>query len=71
MLILAVLFSAFSIPVAAEDTRGAIDSLKTAYDDLPPHGKLATGAVFGFISSRVAVKTVVGGLKFAGAAFIV
>ncbi len=56
----------------AKDSGGNIvDSLKAAYDDLPPRGKLAVGAVAGFATSRVAVKTAVGAVKLAGAAFIV
>lgn len=61
--------------VQAADDRsnedGIVKYLKKIYDDLPPHGKMATGAFVGFSSSRVAVKTAVGGLKVAGAAFIV
>jgi len=57
--------------VQADDTSGGvIDTLKQSYEKLPPHGKAATGAVAGFASSRMAVRSVVGVAKMAGAAFI-
>jgi hypothetical protein len=46
------------------------DYLKQKYDDLPDNGKLATGAIAGFGVSRVAIKSAVTVVKFAGAAFV-
>lgn len=49
----------------------AYEQGKNLYDNLPPQGKFAVGAGVGLVGSRVAVKTVVSGVKVAGAAFIV
>jgi hypothetical protein len=75
VILMIVVLCSMQTMVQADDDRsnkdGIVQSLKKLYGDLPPHGKMATGAFVGFASSRVAVKTAVGGLKMAGAAFIV
>ena len=36
---------------------GLVSSLKEKYESLPPTGKFATGAVFGFTGSRVVTRS--------------
>jgi len=56
--------------MSAEEEKGPIQVVKEKYDSLPPYGKFACGAALGFTGSRCAIKTVVGGAKLVGAAFI-
>jgi hypothetical protein len=57
--------------VAADgDGRGALDSLKESYDDLPDSGKFVTGAAIGFTVTRFTVNKVVTVVKLAGATFL-
>jgi hypothetical protein len=56
---------------AREDRRnGPLQALREKYDELPNGAKVATAAVAGFVTSRVALKTFVNAAKVAGAAFI-
>jgi hypothetical protein len=67
------LLSSSAVCAAADDTdnnAGVLNSLRDTYDNLPPHGKLATGAVAGFAVSRMAISSAVKVAKIAGAAFI-
>ena len=52
------------------DSENVLSYLREKYDDLPEKGKFATGAVVGFGASRIAIKSAVGVVKVAGAAFI-
>lgn len=48
-----------------------LENLKASYyDNLPPKGKFATGAIVGFAFSRFTVNSAVSALKMTGAAFI-
>ena len=59
---------------ADDDLKAAADGLlrqlKEKYDSLSDHGKFATGAVVGFGISRITVKSAVGIVKVAGAAYV-
>jgi len=50
--------------------QGWISSARNQYDKLPDQGKFATGAVLGFTTSKVAVRSAVKFVKIAGAAFV-
>ena len=54
----------------ADEESNLLTYLRQKYDDLPEKGKFATGAVAGFGVSRVAIKSAVGVVKVAGAAFV-
>jgi uncharacterized membrane protein (Fun14 family) len=47
-----------------------VSNAREQYDRLPDQGKFATGAVVGFTTSKMAVKSAVKFVKIAGAAFI-
>uniref|UniRef100_A0A7S1ZZG1 Uncharacterized protein n=1 Tax=Trieres chinensis TaxID=1514140 RepID=A0A7S1ZZG1_TRICV len=56
----------------AEDARAFIPApLRQKFDELPPKGKFATGAFVGFAATRMAIRTAVKVVKFAGAVFVV
>jgi hypothetical protein len=52
------------------EDEGPLKALQDKYDELPNGAKVATAAVAGFVTSRVALKTFVSVAKVAGAAFI-
>jgi hypothetical protein len=54
----------------AGDSPNLAQYLREKYDDLPEKGKFAAGAAAGFGVSRVAVKSAVGIVKIAGAAYV-
>jgi hypothetical protein len=55
-----------------QNTAGqALEHVKSKYNQLPPKGKFATGAICGFTSSKIIVKQTMRTVKFAGAAFII
>jgi hypothetical protein len=47
-----------------------LSTARKHYDKLPEQGKFATGAVVGFTTSKVAVRSAVKFVKIAGAAFV-
>jgi hypothetical protein len=57
-------------PSAAKGSNDVLSYLREKYDEMPEKGKFATGAAVGFGSSRIAIKSAVGVVKVAGAAFI-
>jgi hypothetical protein len=67
-----LLLSLLLSPTRADENplKGPYDYLKQKYDDLSENGKLATGAIAGFGVSRVVIKSAVGVVKVAGAAFV-
>jgi hypothetical protein len=67
---MACLFGTSSLARAEEPSLGIFDTMKETYEDLPPPGKFAAGAVLGFTGTRFVVNKAVGIAKIAGAAFI-
>jgi hypothetical protein len=65
-----VILSLSSVAKADDDNSGLFSYLRQKYDALPENGKFASGAAIGFGASRVAIKSAVGVVKVAGAAFI-
>lgn len=55
---------------ADDDESNLLKYLRTKYDTLPTKGKFAAGAAVGFGTSRIVIKSAVGVVKVAGAAFI-
>ena len=53
-----------------EILQGWLNTARDQYDNLPDQGKFATGAVVGFTSSKIAVKSAVRLVKLAGATFV-
>lgn len=72
LLSILLLLSLLLAPATADDNslKGPIDFLKQKYEELPENGKFATGAITGFGLSRIALKSAVTVVKFAGAAFV-
>jgi hypothetical protein len=54
----------------AGDSTSVAQYLRDKYDELPEKGKFVAGAAVGFGVSRVAVKSAVGVVKVAGAAYV-
>lgn len=53
-----------------DEKEGLFTPIKNAYDKLPEAGKLGTGAVTGFVASKMAVGSAQKALKTAGAVYV-
>lgn len=56
--------------VTADDADGPFGLVRSKYETLSPKGKFAAGCTAGFVGSRIAVNTVMKGLKIGAAAYI-